>query len=118
MRTRERGVMPREKIREIESDPNRVGRSLEISWNRIGWVQLNVIPDGWGNSGEWEIIDLRPRDVDALIKVLKKAKKQAYGDGQRHYGYWDNETERLEAAIRSANLSPEDNARLVATLLS
>lgn len=60
---------------------------LIVGWNEIGWVQVSVAPPGWTNTGQWSITDLTPTDVDYLIKVLKKAKKKAYGKGNRHYGF-------------------------------
>ena len=53
--------------------------SLAISWNKIGhWVQADMIPEGWQSTGDWKIVDLDPESIDHLIRVLKRAKRQAY----------------------------------------
>ncbi|QWT24952.1 hypothetical protein KPL76_06235 [Subtercola sp. PAMC28395] len=71
--------MPREQINERKtSDDNQ----LELSWNRIGWVQAGVYPPGWKDTGDAVFVELYPNDIDKLIKNLRKAKRQAYGDDE------------------------------------
>lgn len=81
--------MPHEKINDARTSEE---KQLEVAWNKIGWVQLSTHEQAWENTGEWSTIDLVPADIDKLIKVLKKAKRQAYADGARHYGFADAAT--------------------------
>ena len=61
---------------------NRRAWSLAINWHKDGdmrgWVQADMIPDGWQSTGDWTIVDLDPAQIDHLIRVLKRAKRQAY----------------------------------------
>jgi hypothetical protein len=56
--------------------------ALAINWHKNGdmrgWVQADMIPDGWQSTGDWKIVDLDPEQIDHLIRVLKRAKRQAY----------------------------------------
>jgi hypothetical protein len=54
---------------------------LIVGWNEIGWVQVSVAPCDWTSTGDWMIADLTSKDVDELIKTLKKARRKAYGNG-------------------------------------
>ena len=62
---------------------------LIVGWNPMGWVQISVAPAGWTNTGDWMIADVTPEDIDHMIRVLKKAKRKAYGKGKRHFGFED-----------------------------
>lgn len=70
--------MPKETIKHIEADESRGARTLQIGWNKIGWVQLSVAPDGWKDTGDWEIIDLFLEDIERLIRVSRRAKRQSF----------------------------------------
>lgn len=53
--------------------------SLCVGWRKDGhWVQAHMIPDRWQSTGEWIGIDLDPEQIDHLIRVLRRAKRQAY----------------------------------------
>lgn len=111
--------MPKEKItagdtREASIKEGLISeKPLFIKWNRIGWVQLTIESVPWIDSDQSStIVDLRPKDIDRLIKVLQKAKKQAYGEGHRHHGFWDNDAERLADEIRGAILTDKQKADL------
>lgn len=87
--------MPHEKIN-LNRHPLKDGPTstyndnlLIVGWNEIGWVQVSVAPPGAISTGEWHITDLTQRDIDYLIKVLKKAKRKAYGSGNVHAGFQD-----------------------------
>lgn len=87
-------MMPRETITEqLVSSIN--GNELSISWNKIGWVQAGVQPFNSANMGYF--VDLTPRAITKLIKVLKKAKRQAYGNGYTHPGFSDFNGNTVEA---------------------
>lgn len=62
---------------------------LVVAWNGIGWVQVGVYPEGWNDTGDAEHVSLNPQELDLLIKTLRRAKRQAYGTGNRHVGYED-----------------------------
>lgn len=62
---------------------------LVVSWNGIGWVQVSVYPEGWSSTGDAEHVELKPQELDLLIKTLRRAKRQAYGQGNRHSGFED-----------------------------
>lgn len=79
--------MPNEKINECRTSDE---KQLEVSWNRIGWVQLSVGPQQWETTSDKFIIDLQPEAIDKLFMVLKKAKRQAYANGARHWGFADS----------------------------
>lgn len=93
--------MPHEKINHPERQPQPVNAEtgkparenpkdqLVVGWNEIGWVQVSLYPDGWSTTGDAEIADLNPQELDLLIKTLQRAKRQAYGKGARHYGFQD-----------------------------
>lgn len=111
--------MPKERINEgstheveLKDEGSISEKPLFIRWNKIGWVQLIIEAVPWIESKDSTTVDLRPKDIDKLIKVLKKAKRQAYAEGNRHYGFWDNATERLTDEIRSAELSDIDKTVL------
>ena len=53
--------------------------SLSVGWNKTGWVQVYTIPEGWQHTGEWRAVDLDPDQIDHMIRVLKRAKRQAFG---------------------------------------
>lgn len=67
--------MPHEKINHRQS------QQLVVGWNKIGWVQVSIYPDGWTNTGEATIADISAAEIDLLIKTLRRAKKQAYKKG-------------------------------------
>jgi len=89
------GVMPRETI--VPSQPaapvpaNAAGvplpdgttearHGLSVGWNKqMGWVQIHMVPDQWESTGEWTIVDLTRRDINSLIRTLRKARDQAFG---------------------------------------
>jgi hypothetical protein len=78
--------MPKEQINDTNTSDQ---KQFEISWNKLGWVQASIHEQVWDHTGEWSIADLTPSEIDKLVKVLKKAKRQAYGEGRRHYGFAD-----------------------------
>lgn len=80
--------MPHEKINHGVSNDNSC--ELVVGWDRIGWVQVSIYPEGWSHTGEAMIVDLNPRQVEVLIKTLRRARRQAYGDGQRWPGFSEN----------------------------
>jgi hypothetical protein len=69
--------MPHEKINQ-RTDPFIFENQLIVGWNEIGWVQVSVAPPGWKDTGDWSIVDMSAKDIDKLIKVLKKASRKAY----------------------------------------
>ena len=52
---------------------------LSVGWNKIGWVQIQMFPDSWESTGDWTIVDLERGDINRLIRLLRKARDQAYG---------------------------------------
>lgn len=70
-------------------DPRPPKDQLVVGWNGIGWVQVSVYPDGWKDTGEADHVSLNPQELDLLIKTLRRARRQAYGKGNRHVGYED-----------------------------
>jgi hypothetical protein len=102
--------MPREIINERRVSDSTT-KELEVSWNRIGWVQASIYPYNWQNSGDAFIVDLTPRMIDKLIKTLRKAKRQAYGNGYTHYGFSDigepSQTAELVLIPGGAIVTPE-----------
>ena len=60
-----------------------------VEWNAIGWVDLALYPERWSSTGDAVRVALSPQDLKRLTKTLKRAYRQAYGDGQRHEGYED-----------------------------
>lgn len=81
----ERGDMPHEKINHPDSTRHVPKDQLVVGWNEIGWVQISLYPEGWNNTGDAEIVDLNPQELDLLIKTLQRAKRQAYGKGMRRF---------------------------------
>lgn len=52
--------------------------TLAVGWNRDGrWVQVYASEDGAG-PGEGRIFDVYPDEIDHLIRVLRRAKRQAF----------------------------------------
>lgn len=83
--------MPHEKINHPRRHPGESVRKdqLVVAWDAIGWVTVSVYPDGWNDTGDAEHVELNPQELDLLIKTLRRAKRQAYSRGQRHYGFED-----------------------------
>ncbi len=85
--------MPHEKINypRSETRPTESVKKdqLVVGWNEIGWVQVSVYPEGWTTTGDAEHVELNPQELDLLIKTLRRARRQAYGRGRRHFGYED-----------------------------
>lgn len=54
-------------------------RGLSVGWNKVGWVQIHMFPDGWETTGDWTIVDLGRGDINRLIRTLRKARDAAYG---------------------------------------
>lgn len=65
-------------------------QQLVVGWHEIGWVQVSIYPEGWSSTGDAKIVDLNPQELDLLIKTLRRAKRQAYGRGQRFEGFEDS----------------------------
>lgn len=82
------GLFAPEPIPELPERPPRKDQ-LVVAWNEIGWVQVSVYPEGWSNTGEAEHVELNPQELDLLLKTLRRAKRQAYGQGNRHTGFED-----------------------------
>ena len=80
------GEMPHEKINYSRTEE---GMDLQavVGWDKMGWVQLSMYPKGWGNTGDAWHVPLSDGELDKLIKVLKRAKRQAYSGKHRHYGF-------------------------------
>jgi len=58
--------------------------SLAFGWHKDGnWVQAYMIPEGWQSTGDWSIVDLGIDEIDHAIRVLKRAKRQAYPSQRR-----------------------------------
>lgn len=76
---------PKRDVRQVEPPKDQ----LVVAWNEIGWVQVSVYPEGWKDTGDAEHVSLNPQELDLLIKTLRRAKRQAYGTGNRHVGYED-----------------------------
>lgn len=61
---------------------NRRAWALAVSWHKDdampGWAQASMIPEGWESTGDWKIVDLGPDEIDHLIRVLKRVKRQAF----------------------------------------
>lgn len=86
--------MPHQKITQlVKQHMNAVAKQLVVSWNKIGWVQIAIYPEGWENTGDAWIIDLPPTELNRLINTLRRAKRQAYFKGNRHTGFEDRKTE-------------------------
>lgn len=64
-------------------------QQLVVGWNEIGWVQVSIYLEGWSTTGDAKIVDLNPQELDLLLKTLRRAKRQAYGRGQRAAGFED-----------------------------
>lgn len=75
-------------------------KQLVVEWNRTGWTDIAIYPDGWKDTGYAWRVALPPQDLDLLIKTLKRAKRQAYGAGQRFPGYEDIEPHDTESLFR------------------
>jgi len=69
--------MPHEKI----NHPDASGQQAVVGWNKIGWVQLSIFPEGWSDTGDAARVDMSVEDIDKLIHTLKRAKRQAYTQG-------------------------------------
>ena len=82
--------MPHEKI----NHPRDGARQLVVGWNKIGWVQVSVYPEGWSSTGDAYIADLNPQEIDLLIRTLRRARRQAYGKGARCPGFEDAQPRR------------------------
>lgn len=80
--------MPHEKINHGRTD--KVPQELVVGWDRLGWVQVSIYPEGWSTTGDASIVDVTPRELDLLIKTLKRARRQAYGGGQTWHGFSDS----------------------------
>ncbi|MEV8029248.1 hypothetical protein [Cellulosimicrobium funkei] len=53
---------------------------LAVGWNKRGrWVQVNVIPHGWQDTGDWVSFDMDEDQIDHLIRALRRAKRQTWG---------------------------------------
>lgn len=84
--------MPRETIstnsprRNIEpANPSDDIHSFAIGWSKgDGWVQAYMIPDTWETTGDWGIVDLTEAEIDQAIRVLKRAKRQAWPTEVQH----------------------------------
>ena len=70
--------MPHEKINHQHSPNN---KQLVVGWDRSGWVQVSIYPQGWVGSGDALIVDTPPDVLDLLIRTLKRARRQAYAGG-------------------------------------
>lgn len=85
--------MPHEKINHPRqrNHPEDAARKeqLVVGWHHIGWVQVSVYPHGWSDTGDAEHVDLNPQELDLLIKTLRRARRQAYSQGNRHHGFED-----------------------------
>jgi hypothetical protein len=83
--SQEVGVMPKEVITQPESREGRNPggeppmRGLSLGWNKLGWVQIHMFPEGWETTGDWTIVDLDRPAINRLILALRKARNQAYG---------------------------------------
>ena len=74
--------MPHEKITQGTDQ-------LVIGWNKIGWVQLSIYPEGWSDTGDATHVALNPQRLDLLLKTLRRAKRAAYAGGERWHGCED-----------------------------
>lgn len=72
--------MPHEKITQGENQ-------LVIGWNRIGWVQASIYPEGWTDTGDATHVALNPERLNLLMKTLRRAKRAAYSSRDRHFGF-------------------------------
>lgn len=79
--------MPHEKI----NYPADNGNQTVVGWNKLGWVQLSIYPEGWNDTGDATHAPLSSQEVDKLIRTLKRAKRQAYSGEHRHSGYEDRD---------------------------
>jgi hypothetical protein len=52
---------------------------LQVGWNRLGWVQVSAVPHGWESTGDWSIVDMDHDSINRLIRVLRRARDQAFG---------------------------------------
>lgn len=52
---------------------------LSVGWNKVGWVQIHMFPDTWESTGDWTIVDLDRKDINSLIRLLRRARDAAYG---------------------------------------
>lgn len=80
--------MPHEKINFPRFDSSK--DQLVAAWNEIGWVTVSIYPEGWSSTGDADHVELNPQELDLLIKTLQRAKRQAYGKGNRHTGFEDS----------------------------
>lgn len=77
--------MPHEKI----NRPDEAGHQAVVGWNRIGWVQISIYPEGWKDTGDATHVALSDSEVAKLIKTLRRARRGAYSGVKRHSGYED-----------------------------
>jgi hypothetical protein len=93
--SQEVGVMPRETVVPSQpahqptfnaagvprpsSEPPEPQHGLSVGWNKIGWVQIHMVPDQWESTGEWTIVDLDRASINRLIRTLRRARDAAYG---------------------------------------
>lgn len=83
--------MPHEKINYPTGGGLEVPKQAVVGWDEIGWVQLSIYPMGWKDTGDAFHVPLTPSEIDKLIKTLKRAKRKAYGKGERHAGFQDRQ---------------------------
>lgn len=61
-----------------------VPMQLVVEWNAIGWASIAIYPEGWNDTGDAYRVEMPPAAIDLAIKTLKRAKRQAYGEGQSY----------------------------------
>jgi len=70
--------MPHEKINHQHAQND---RQLVVGWDRSGWVQVSIYPQGWVGAAEALVVNTPPDVLDLLIRTLKRARRQAYAGG-------------------------------------
>ena len=80
-----------------------------VEWDRLGWVDIALYPQGWGSTSDATRATLNPQDLDLLIKTLKRARRQAYGDGARYVGYEDGPARKPEDLWPDVAAEMDDN---------
>jgi hypothetical protein len=78
---------------------------LVVEWDRIGWVNVALYPEGWSHTGQARRVELPPQTLDLLIKTLKRARRAAYANGQRYMGYKDDD----EGLLSKVSEEMDDN---------
>lgn len=84
-----RPKVPAEPLRRVnaEGHPNQVpsigdhietSLGLSVGWNPIGWVQIMMEPHDAESTGDWHIVDLDRKQINSLIRTLRKARDRAY----------------------------------------